>query len=545
MPGLVNLHTHLPMTLLRGLAENLDLQGFLEHLWAAEAAVMDPETVELGATLGALESLLGGCTTQLDMYFHHEATHRGAVAAGSRHVIGPVFFDGPGPDGLAWSERLAGLRAWPGVLDEIGGPEVPVSAMPHATYTCSPEGLTEVVETLRKVLTETGRPGVLTTHVSETAAENAGIRERYDATPTELLSRTGWLEPDLPLVLAHGVHLTATDRELVAAAGAAIGHCPGSNLKLASGALHWEEVRAGGIRLGVGTDGCSSSNDLDMWQAMRQVALVARLTSGRPDVASATEVLRAATIDGARALGLGDRDRLGRGRQAGRPRAPRPRRAPPDAGARRRGPAGLRGRPRRRHRRARRRRPRGARPAQHQARHRRPPRPRRRQGRRRPGRGGGAVSQESAEQVIARLKMQPIPEEGAWFVAGPRTQNLNAITVLLTDQPEGFSAMHRLTIDEGWQWLGGAPAALLRLRPGGSGVLNYVGPTTSQFLVRRGTWMGASTLGAWTLLSCWCSPAFRPEHFELGDRTLLTAGYPSYAAEIAALTRDEPVGRMR
>ncbi|MFL6168430.1 MAG: amidohydrolase family protein [Ornithinibacter sp.] len=306
MPGLVNLHTHLPMTLLRGLAENLDLDGFLQHLWAAEAAVMDEESVELGATLGALESLLAGCTTQLDMYFHHEAAHRGAVAAGSRHVIGPVFFDGPGPDGLAWPQRLAGLRDWPAVLDEIGGPRVPVAAMPHATYTCSPDNLAEVVTTLREVLAATGRPGLLTTHVSETAAENAGIRERYDATPTELLGRTGWLEPDLPMVLAHGVHLTEDDRALVAAAGAAIGHCPGSNLKLASGALHWEEVRDSGIRLGVGTDGCSSSNDLDMWQAMRQVALVARLTSGRPDIASATEVLRAATVDGARALGLGD-----------------------------------------------------------------------------------------------------------------------------------------------------------------------------------------------------------------------------------------------
>ena len=113
MPGLVNLHTHLPMTLLRGLAENLDLDGFLQHLWAAEAAVMDEETVELGATLGALESLLAGCTTQLDMYFHHEATHRGAVAAGSRHVIGPVFFDGPGPDGLDWPDRLADLETGP------------------------------------------------------------------------------------------------------------------------------------------------------------------------------------------------------------------------------------------------------------------------------------------------------------------------------------------------------------------------------------------------------------------------------------------------
>ena len=107
-------------------------------------------------------------------------------------------------------------------------------------------------------------------------------------------------------MLGHGVHLTAGDRELVARAGAAIGHCPGSNSKLASGALHWETVRDSGIRLGLGTDGCSSSNDLDMWQAMRQAALLARLTSGRPDVASAAEVLRAATIEGARALGLGD-----------------------------------------------------------------------------------------------------------------------------------------------------------------------------------------------------------------------------------------------
>ena len=306
MPGLVNLHTHLPMTLLRGLAENVDLQGFLERVWAAEGAVMDPETVELGATLGALESLLGGCTTQLDMYFHHEAAHRGAVAAGSRHVIGPVFFDGPGPDGLDWQERLENQRAWPGLLDEIGGPEVPVAAMPHATYTCSPEGLREVVSVLHELLDDDGRAGLLTTHLSENAAENTGIRDRYGATPTELLGKGGWLEAGLPLVVAHGVHLEDGDRALLAAAGAAVAHCPGSNLKLASGALHWEQVRDSGIRLGLGTDGCSSSNDLDMWQAMRQAALLARLTSARPDVASAAEVLRAATIEGARALGLGE-----------------------------------------------------------------------------------------------------------------------------------------------------------------------------------------------------------------------------------------------
>lgn len=304
LPGLVNLHTHLPMTLLRGLAEDVDLQGFLTRVWAAEGAVMDPPTVELGATLGALESLLGGCTTQLDMYFHHEAAHRGAVAAGSRHVIGPVFMDGPGPDGLAWEERIALMRDWPATMAALGGPAVPVSAMPHATYTCSPENLAEVLATLRDV--RDGGPALLTTHVSENAAENDDVAARYGATPTEVLAGAGWLDGDLPLVVGHGVHLSAGDRERLAAAGAAVAHCAGSNQKLASGALPWEAVRESGVRLGIGTDGCSSSNDLDMWQAMRQAALLARLTSGRPDVASAHAVLRAATVDGARALGLGD-----------------------------------------------------------------------------------------------------------------------------------------------------------------------------------------------------------------------------------------------
>ncbi len=155
------------------------------------------------------------------------------------------------------------------------------------------------------------------------------------------------------------------------------------------------------------------------------------------------------------------------------------------------------------------------------------------------------TEQESAEQIIDRLGMELIPEEGAWFAAGPRTQALNGITVLLTDRPDGFSAMHRLRIDEGWQWLGGAPLALLRLHPGGGGALDRVGPEHGQALVPRGTWMGASTLGEWTLLACWCSPAFRPEHFELGHREQLVRHHPDHATEITALTREVPAGRMR
>ena len=149
-------------------------------------------------------------------------------------------------------------------------------------------------------------------------------------------------------------------------------------------------------------------------------------------------------------------------------------------------------------------------------------------------------SLRTAEQIIAELKMQPIPDEGAWFVEGPRTQALSSIQVLLTAGGDGFSAMHQLTIDEGWQWLEGAPAALLRLTQGprrNRGTLSLLNAQRSQLLVRQGVWQGAATMGEWTLLSCWCSPAFRPQHFTLGDREPLVENFPKYAAEIVALTR--------
>lgn len=146
----------------------------------------------------------------------------------------------------------------------------------------------------------------------------------------------------------------------------------------------------------------------------------------------------------------------------------------------------------------------------------------------------------TAGQIIDELGMKPLPDEGAFFVEGPRTQELSSILVLLTAAPEGFSAMHRLTVDEGWQWLDGAPTALLRLREGSKrrhGTLSLLDRTRRQMLVRRGVWQGAATLGDWSLLSCWCSPAYRPQHFTLGERAPLTESFPEYAAEIATLTR--------
>jgi 5-methylthioadenosine/S-adenosylhomocysteine deaminase len=301
MPGLVNLHTHLAMTLLRGLAEDVDLQGFLQRVFAAEGAIMDAPTVALGTQLGALESLRGGITLAADMYFHPASGRAGAAAAGLRLATGPVLFDGTGPDGLTWDQRLAEVAAWPGIAADLGGPDAPTVVCPHSTYLVSPAHLHEIGQAVRSW----PRP-VLHTHVSENLAENEQVRANTGRTPVEVLHEAGLLDGHFPVVFGHGIHLTDSDRVL-AQASATIAHCPGSNLKLASGALDWAANRAAGMRVGIGTDGTSSSNDLDMWVAMRLAALVARLSSGRPDEVTSVEILRAATGVGASALGMGDR----------------------------------------------------------------------------------------------------------------------------------------------------------------------------------------------------------------------------------------------
>jgi len=299
MPGLINLHTHLPMTLLRGVAENVDLQGFLELVWAEEARIMDAEGTYIGARLGALESLLAGTTTALDMYLHPAANHRGAVEVGLRHVTGPVFFSFPGPDNLTWSERMELAHDWPETLREIGGPYVPLTLTPHAPLTVSPENLREVAE----LAVEQG--AIITVHASENVSENEDTVNAHGERPTHLLDVTGIL--DLRPVLAHGVHLVESERLLIAAKGGCIAHCPGSNLKLASGAADLVQYRKDGITVGLGSDGSSSSNDLDMFAVMRLAVNLARLVSGDPAAISALEIVRAATIDGATALGMSER----------------------------------------------------------------------------------------------------------------------------------------------------------------------------------------------------------------------------------------------
>ncbi len=299
LPGLINLHTHLPMTLLRGIAENVDLQGFLERVWAEEARIMGPKGTYLGARLGALEALLSGTTTALDMYFHPEAAHRGAVEVGLRHAIGPVFFDFPGPDGLEWSERIELTHSWPSLVEAIGGPHVPLYLMPHSPLIVNPEHLQQINELAREI------DARINTHTSENDKENADTIAAHGDRPTALLRDSGLL--DERTTLAHCVRLNDDDRVAIADAGASIAHNPGSNLKLASGAMDLVGYREQGITVGLGTDGCSSSNDLDMFAVLRLAANLARLVHHDPAAIGAEDIVRAATIDGASGLGMADR----------------------------------------------------------------------------------------------------------------------------------------------------------------------------------------------------------------------------------------------
>jgi 5-methylthioadenosine/S-adenosylhomocysteine deaminase len=285
------------MTLLRGWAEGVDLDGFLQKVWKAEAEVMNPANCELGGALGAAESLLGGTTTALDMYFHPIETHRGAVAAGLRHVTGPIFFDAPALDGLEWEQRIELAKKWPAALEEIGGAHTPLYYMPHSCYTDSFEHLSEVAQLAK----ETGANIHL--HVSETRHENKVVAEMHNVTPTEQCFNTGIL--DRPTTFGHAVHLSPDDVEMAVSKGAVIAHCPGSNLKLASGIANIPFYYNSDLHVALGTDGTSSSNDLNMWIVLRLAALLIAQMHG-PHTVDLHKLFASATREGARAVGMSE-----------------------------------------------------------------------------------------------------------------------------------------------------------------------------------------------------------------------------------------------
>jgi len=296
IPGLVNLHCHCAMSLMRGLADDLPLAQWLgEHIWPAEARHVNDEFVHDGSLLAMAEMLRGGVTCVSDMYFFPEATARAALRAGMRAMLGVIAIEFPSayaPDAPGYLARgLATRDAY------LGEPLLTFCFAPHAPYTVGDE-------TLRRIAVLAEELDVpIHTHVHETRGEiDEGIA-RHGVRPIERLRRLGIVGPRL--IAAHAVHLDGAELDLLAREGVHVAHCPSSNLKLASGIAPVAAMRARGIGVGLGTDGAASNNRLDVMTEMRTAALLAKGASGDPAVVDAHAALEMATLAGARALGLG------------------------------------------------------------------------------------------------------------------------------------------------------------------------------------------------------------------------------------------------
>jgi 5-methylthioadenosine/S-adenosylhomocysteine deaminase len=285
LPGLINTHTHAPMVLYRGLADDLALMEWLErYIFPAEAKTVSPAFVRAGTRLAVLEMIRSGTTAYADMYYFEEEIAKATKEAGIRGVLGQTIIRFPvadartPADGLARAEIF--LREW--ADDELIVPAI----APHAMYTLD----TATLKAARAIADRERAPVII--HLAETADEVKMSRERHDATPVQYLESIGFWGPRT--LAAHGVWLTPDDIGILARRQVGVSHNPESNMKLASGTAP----------VGLGTDGAASNNDLDMFEAMRQAALLHKLTSGDPRALPAAVALRMATRDGARILGL-------------------------------------------------------------------------------------------------------------------------------------------------------------------------------------------------------------------------------------------------
>ena len=295
IPGLVNLHTHAAMSLLRGLADDLPLMEWLQHhIWPAEAQHVSEQFVYDGTLLACAEMLRGGITCFNDMYFFPGAAADAALASGMRAAIGLITVDFPSSYATDADDYLAkGLAIRDQRLDE---PLLSFCLAPHAPYTVSDAGFAKVLTLAEQIELP------IHLHLHETGQEIEESVQRFGVRPIERIRRLGLLSP--ALIAVHGVHLEAHEIDLLAQHGCSLAHCPSSNLKLASGIAPISELVAKGINIGLGTDGAASNNRLDLFQEMRLAALLAKEQSGRADALNAHQVLHMATLAGARALGL-------------------------------------------------------------------------------------------------------------------------------------------------------------------------------------------------------------------------------------------------
>ncbi|VTR70038.1 5-methylthioadenosine/S-adenosylhomocysteine deaminase 2 [Desulfosarcina cetonica] len=299
MPGLVNIHTHLPMTLFRGLADDLPLMTWLnEHIFPAEARFIEPEAVHWGTRLACAELLLGGTTCCCGGYFHEDAVAEAVAETGLRAVLGQGVIDFPAPGVPDPAQNVAHARAYVQKWRERSALIQP-AIFCHAPYTCGDTTLTAAKRAANEL-------GVLfQVHAAETRFERDQSVADKGLSPIARLAQLGIL--DARTLLAHCVWLDEADIDRMAGAGCGVAHCPESNMKLASGIAPVPRMRARGISVGLGTDGCASNNDLDLFGEIATAAKLHKVAGSDPTVLDAASALRMATIEGARAIGLENR----------------------------------------------------------------------------------------------------------------------------------------------------------------------------------------------------------------------------------------------
>ncbi|WP_321491799.1 amidohydrolase [uncultured Desulfobacter sp.] len=298
MPGLVNGHTHTPMSMFRGLADDLPLEVWLnEHIFPAEARDVNPESVEKWAAHSCREMLAGGITTCCDGYFLEEYAAKAMADTGIRAVAGQGVIDFPAP---GVSDPCGNIDHAKAFIEKICGlsDRVRPSVFCHSPYTCSKQTLVAGKNLARD-------KGVLfQIHAAETRAEPGMIKENKNMSVIAYLDSLGILDPDTLLI--HCVWLDEKDIDIIARRGCAVIHCPESNMKLASGVAPVPDMVSAGLTVGLGTDGCASNNDQDIFSEMGTAAKLHKAVRLDPCVMDARTCLKMATIDGAKALGLGD-----------------------------------------------------------------------------------------------------------------------------------------------------------------------------------------------------------------------------------------------
>lgn len=294
LPGLINGHTHAAMSLFRGLADDLPLMEWLNNYIFPVESRMDGNFVYIGTRLACAEMILSGTTTFCDMYLFEEEVATAAREAGMRCLVGEVLYDFPSPNygpikkGFEYTEQL--IRKWQ------NDPMVSIAVEPHSPFTCSPD----LLVTSSKLALTHGVPLII--HLAETRSEVDELEKKYGKTPVEYLLSLDILGPHL--IADHCIHLDSEDIEILAEHKVRVIHNPESNMKLASGVAPVPELLARGVVVGLGTDGCASNNNLDLLGEMDMAAKLHKVHNMDPTVMDALTVLKMATIEGARALGL-------------------------------------------------------------------------------------------------------------------------------------------------------------------------------------------------------------------------------------------------